>query len=268
MIDRITIQATHHMDRGLAYAEACFETFRIIDGELFAWALHWQRLSQGLQSFGIILAAHWEAEVLQSCLNHAQNTATDSLVRLTISGGQAGWGLNKTAPPIAHIQAIPYIAAQAQVLHSYAVEYPFPIREKIAKFTSDYADTLKAIQIWKDKKDTVQPQQLMICKDGYIISGLTANVVLYQQGQWLTPDGFGVLPGTIRHFLVEKSLIHPQKCPVTLLDSCEAILFINSGQFLQCLKSINGRKLTYPHTAATAITEALSHEQGIILNHV
>ncbi len=42
-------------DRGLLYAEACFETFRVVNGAIFSWREHEKRLRLGLSLFGLAL---------------------------------------------------------------------------------------------------------------------------------------------------------------------------------------------------------------------
>ncbi len=263
MVNNINIQHHKQMDRGLSYAEACFETFRIINGEIFGWETHWQRLTLGLQSFGISLNPAWQQNVYKACLKAAEATAADCLMRLTISGGQADWGLLAASDNIEiHLQSKAFIATPASNLSPFiSVEYPFPLRTKIAKFTSDYADTLKAIQICQTH--TINPQHYIICKDGLIISGLTSNIILYHQGHWLTPDGDGVLNGVIRQHLLKKQLIQAQQCPTALLDTCEAILLLNSGQFLNPVHMVNYRSLNPRHPAISDMQQALSAEKGV-----
>lgn len=266
MPQNINIKHIQQIDRGLAYAEACFETFRIIDGEIFRWKAHWQRLNHGLNTFGISLDPSWQQTIYNACLEYAKEIAPDCFMRLTVSGGDADWGLLSTATKInVQLQSKAFIAPPTNNLSPFiSVEYPFPLRTKVAKFTSDYADTLKAVQIWNT--NTINPQQYIICKAGMVISGLTSNIILYHQGRWLTPRGDGVLDGVMRQFLLEKGLVQPQQCPTTLLDTCEAILLLNSGQFLRPVYMVNGRSLNPQHDASVNIRQVLRAEKGIKLH--
>ncbi|MDX8387181.1 MAG: aminotransferase class IV [Ghiorsea sp.] len=263
MSNEISIQHERHMDRGLAYAEACFETFRVIDGHIFLWHQHWQRLCLGLHSFGIQLEINLEQRVQQDCLTYAKQESDDCLVRLTISGGSTDWGLTKSTTPIVRIQVMPFSHGDPTPLRAISVEHPFPLQDKIAKFTADYAYTLKALQIWKKEHDTSNPQQFIVCKHNQILSGITSNIVIYHQGKWLTPEGSGILNGVIRDFFLKKGLIQTQVCPINFLDTCEAVLFLNSGQFLRPIQSINGRDLDTQHQAISALQQNLNHEKGV-----
>ena len=89
----LNIRYSDGLDRGLAYGEACFETFRVIDGEVFGWQQHLFRLMKGLDSFGISLSERDLELIRKSLFEQAAEVADDVLVRLTITGGVANRGL-------------------------------------------------------------------------------------------------------------------------------------------------------------------------------
>ncbi len=262
MSNALQINYLSEMDRGLAYAEACFETFRVIHGEVFLWPEHWSRLTAGLASFGIALSPADEQQVLQACLTHARQVASDCLLRLTISGGAAGWGLLNSGATTCHIQALAF-KAQPAPLDVFSVEYPFNLNTKLAKYCADYSQTLRAVRLWQQHEPQLNPLHSLIEKDGLIISGLTSNILLYVDGRWLTPQGDGILPGVIRQFLIQQGMVTARPCPVALLESCEAMLMINSGQFLRGIHSINGRGLNAQHPQIDALKEALRVHKGV-----
>ncbi len=252
----INIQIIEQLDRGISYAESCFETFRVIDSSIFLWDKHWQRLQLALQSFGITLDDSEQNRVRQHCLDAAQSIANDCLVRLSITGGAASWGLNATATPEVYIQALPF-QKKADVLLK-TVEYPFPFIPKPAKFTSDYALTFRAMQQW----DTDSP---LICKGGSIISGLTANIALFIDGKWLTPNGDGVLQGTIRQFFMDKGVMTAASCPTSILINTEAAVLLNAGSFVQVISHIDNQPLDTNHSAIQKLQQCLEKQDGVQL---
>ena len=256
MANDVHIQCVDHLDRGVSYAESCFETFRIINGFIFAWDYHWHRLQQGLQSFGIMLTN--QQQVLQQCLSAASHTSNDCLLRLTVSGGDAPWGLKRQATPNIYIQAQAFQAKTTKI-HLQSVEYPYPLTPKTAKFSSDYALILRASQGWA----LADVNTALVCKDGIILGGVTANIALFIDKQWVTPEGDGVLPGTIRHFLMQQGLIQAQTCPANLLAQTQAAVFLNSGSFIQVIHTINGKPLDTSHPAIASLQHALQHEKGV-----
>ncbi|ATX79516.1 Branched-chain amino acid aminotransferase/4-amino-4-deoxychorismate lyase [Mariprofundus aestuarium] len=247
------------IDRGIAYAEACFETFRVIDGECFAWPAHRQRLAVGLSEFGIDLGDDDYESLYTAALDSAaQDGASDVLVRITITGGDAGWGLtNRALSPAAYIQAMPFFSPRKPA-RLMLKRWPFPLKEKRAKFSSDYAETLRALAGCKDI-------DVLFEKNDLLIAAATANLLLYRQGRWWTPlADAGVLPGVVRNHLVKAGVAHEAECPLAWLEECEALALCNSGIFLRRVVSVTDRKaLDGEHPAFRELIEALAGEAGI-----
>jgi len=224
-------------DRGLLYAEACFETFRVIDGSIFGWQEHESRLRRGLACFGIDLPEG----LLQLCLDAAAKCGADVLLRITVSGGQAPWGLqrlNRDGHGI-HIMTRPYEGSGPVAIKS--VRWPFPLHDKQAKFTADYAETLRTLQIVGGQLG--DDEEALICNDTRMISAMTANVLIHRKHCWWTPAGKGVLPGVIRSALLKAEVVTEADCPVGWFEDCQAMAICNSGSFITPVRQINGREL-------------------------
>ena len=132
---------------------------------------------------------------------------------------------------------------------------------KPAKFTSDYALTLRAKQHWT-LQDEKKP---LICKNDVLLGGLVANIALFTQGKWLTPQGDGILAGTIRDYLIQQGLMTPQPCSTQLLAQAEAAVLLNSGSFLQVVQSIDNQPLQTQHPAIADLQQNLQAQQGVRL---
>lgn len=252
------IEIVDSLDRGIAYGEACFETFRVIDGRVFDWPGHWHRLAGGLAEYGLLLPVGLDEEILFASLREAAKDGPDALVRLTISGGDASWGLMaRAAQPAIFIQCMPYAGNQPP--GSLRLEsWPFPLKGKKAKFTSDYAETLRALHGMSDTSVVFE-------KDGLLIAGATANLLIYRKKQWWTPRaGLGVLPGIIRAFLIQAGVVKESDCPVTWLQDCEAVALCNSGQFIQAICAIDGAgSWDINHPAIKALKTVLKRYDGV-----
>jgi len=244
MADALHIQVTQQLERGLSYAESCFETFRVIDGVIFQWDKHWQRLQCGLASFGLFLPATQQQNIKQRCLDAATQQGDDCLLRLTATGGEAAWGLMQQATPRIYIQASPFFSSATNI-NLQSVEYNFPLLDKPAKFSSDYALTLRAKQHWS----LAEGNTALVCKDDFLLCGLAANIALFVNQQWVTPSGTGILAGIVRAFLIQENLLKAQPCPTSILDDVEAAVLLNSGSFLQAIHRINGNMLDNKHPA-------------------
>jgi len=251
------------LDRGLAYAESCFETWRVVHGDVFLMEKHQQRLQLGMRLLG------WDVgdSVVQSWFEQANVTAMqqgdDSLIRITVSAGQATWGLlPKTGQDLQiNVQIMPSVKRAPLKLQS--VTWMFPRYEKATKFTSDYAMSLRAMQTWKGELQA--GSQPLICQQGEIMHSLTANILLYRQGQWWTPEGLGILHGVVANFLSAQGCVKHNLCPTSWLEDCEAIACCNSGVFVQAVGSINGRDLEVQHGAFEELHHVLKHKKGVVL---
>lgn len=232
--------------RGISYAEACFETFRVIQGKVLAWQAHWARLSKGLLLYGITLPDTAQAQIWNAIQHQCDHVTEDCLVRLTIAGGEACWGLFEPALPVIYIQALPFTANTAEK-HLHTMTYPFALRPKLAKFSSDYAEYLRAIVPCKIAHPSIAPQDYLWCKQGIILGTLTANILLLVDDVWLSPAGDGILPGILQQQLIQHALVKSADCPIEMLEQAQAMLLSNCGQLLQVVGSVNGRTLSTKH---------------------
>jgi branched-subunit amino acid aminotransferase/4-amino-4-deoxychorismate lyase len=264
-MSKVEIKTVTQLDRGLAYGECCFETMRVVEGAIFEWARHWQRLQAGLEAFGMALANADKKSLYTAILQAAAGQGDDVLVRLTVSGGEATWGLHppRERQPQAFLQvmqASPVIAPA----RLRSVSWPFPLRDKIAKFTSDYADTLRAMQQWQATlPEGCEPLLATSGSEPRLLSGLTANLLLYREGAWHTPSGSGILPGIVRSWLIEHAGVHAMACPLDGLQGVDAMALCNSGHFIRPVAEIDGHPLDAAHPALHQLIELLAGRPGV-----
>jgi len=245
-------------DRGLMYAEACFETFRVIDGALFRWSQHERRLRGGLADFGLVLPERLEAR----CLEAARTCASDALVRLTVTGGSAPWGLMppERRDPGVYVQATPY-APPREALHMRSVTWPWPLLPRPAKFTADYAATLRGLRLLDDALPA--GESALVCDTAHVCAATTANVLIHRQGVWWTPAHVGALPGVVRTALLEASAVREVDCPRAWLADCEAMALVSSGVFIRPVASVDGRALVRDAALFDPLWQALVGEPGV-----
>lgn len=222
------IETITEMDRGLAYAEACFETFRVINGEIFNWPAHAARLRQGLNAFALTVSDTQTERMHEACLQAA--AGMDALVRLTVSGGDAPWGLFTHAASLsARIQVMPY-RADAVSPELTVMEWPSPPIHRMAKFTADYASTLRLLR---------GERHALFVHQHYLVSAATANVMIFRHGQWWTPSlNAGVVPGVIRQHLIDSDIVREGACPDKWLDDCDALALTASSFFVRAVVGI------------------------------
>ncbi len=258
----MNITVTKHMDRGLAYGEACFETVRVLAGKVFEWQAHARRLQLGLAAFGLHLSAGQLEEIHRRSLDEADALGDDVMLRITVSGGEAEWGLlNHAEEPLVHLQCLSMHQHPSRPGALELLPWPFPPKLRPAKFTADYAETLRVLHGRSDA-------DVLFAYEDRLLGGATANVLLYRDGRWWSPDGPGVLHGVVRDFLVTAGKVSLSLCPVQWLQDAEAVVLSNSGLFLQPVASIESgaadkKQFDSGHEAIAQLAEALRGQPGV-----
>jgi len=247
-------------DRGLLYAEACFETFRVIHGTIFNWREHEARLRRGLEIFGL----ECPDGLKKLCVVEADRAASDALVRVTVTGGDAPRGLlpecgRKTG---VYIQAWPY-EARTEGIHLRTVLWPLPLYPRPAKLTADYAQTIRGLHELEDKGLLAKGEEALVCDAEMLYSAPTSNIMLFMDGTWMTPNADSVVPGVVRHTLIEYGVVRACPCPHALAEACEAIALTNSGWFIRPVATINGRTLRMHGAPFEQLVAVLTGQAGI-----
>jgi len=247
------------LNRGLAYGEGCFETFRVIDGCVFALPQHQQRLTRAAAEFGWSVDARL---LLDDAIAKAKQEGDDVLVRLTLTGGDAPWGVLPpiNAMPTTWLQSMP--TPTRSPLHLRMIDCGnTALRRRDVKRNADYADPLRIYQ--QSRQQLHDDEQMLFCADNKMISTMTANLIVYDQGQWITPEDNHLLTGIVRHALLQEKHIIVKPCWQSLAKSCEAMACINSGVFIQPVAAINGRPLASQHHAFESLYDFFKHQKGV-----
>jgi len=213
---------------------------RVIQGEIFVWDAHLARLQQGIAAFGLACPEG----LLQNCLETAKTAGEDALLRLTLSGGHAPRGLipGGERQAAVHIQAWPYHPA-TEPLALRSVHWPLSGMSRIAKFTADYAFTIRLLHQARHAGLLAEHEQALFTLGEEILCMETANILLLVNGEWLTPDSEAILPGVVRQALLESGVLRASRCPVDWLQVCDAMAICNSGCFIRPVAMVNGRPL-------------------------
>jgi len=259
-LQEAAITSENSLDRGLHYGEACFETMRVIKGEIFAWQAHADRLQQGLEAFEL----ECPAGLLPRCLQTGHQAGEDALLRLTVSGGEAPRGLmvDEERRPQVHIQAWPYRpVSHALVLHTLG--WPLGGMARTAKFSADYAYTIRLLHQARRAGTLPEGAQALFTHEGDLLCMETANIMLLVNGEWLTPDSEALLPGVVRAALLDAGVLRACRCPVDWLQVCEAMAICNSACFVRPVAMVNGRRMDVHADRFTSLTNALRGRPGV-----
>ncbi len=247
-------------DRGLLYAEACFETFRVLNGAIFAWEAHMARLRSGLREFGLKPPPN----LLSLCRRQAELDGDDVLMRLTVTGGEAPRALlpEGSRKPRVYIRAWACIRRE-EPLFLRTVQWPQVLPKRAAKFTADYALCIRALRSLRAQNQLAEGEEALICDRDRLVSAPTSNLLLHVRGRWLTPDSDSALPGIVRGALIAAGVITPEPCPQHYARICDAAALTNSGAFIRPVTGIDGRRLPLNGGAFTPLYAALNGQEGV-----
>ncbi len=249
----IAIAHCTRLDRAITLGEACFDTCRAIHGHIFAWEHHLARLVGGAEALGIPLDEN-DQRLLSKSVQH-QATTGDGILRLTISAGEAPWGLLAQGDsPQAWLQYAP-LPTPTTILDLISMPSPRQNLPIIAKFSSDYSIMLRS-----GGRDILQRGGMpLLWQQDRLLGAATANVAILHRGAWLTPaiaEG-GVLPGVIRQHLLQHGSLQEATCSRAMVAQSPAIILLNSSGFVRAASSIDGRPLATNHPAEAELRRPL-----------
>lgn len=212
-------------DRSFRFGDGAFETLRIAGGTPYQWHYHMQRLKNGLQALEI------EMDIsdlsAQSSALIRENNITDGILRIHISRGSGSKGF---LPYECHNPNIvmetllvnpPSYAPVALLLSSYEKPSPkvYPIHFKTAQGLNNTLTRMEA-----QKHGCFDGLQLNA--QGEVCETSSANIFFARGDELVTPPlSCGVLPGSIRHFLlhhapakIREEVLHIDQ--LTQMDAC------------------------------------------------
>lgn len=193
-------------DRGLLLADGAFATFRAVNGRPLFWRAHWERLADALDVLGIPLAhSSEEARDAVSALSSALNL-TDCAMRLTVTRGAGGRGLEppgaEEAKPTALIAARPLPPSTSAAIDAYIVSVRRNEGSPSAKLkTLAYTDNLLALA---EARACGAQEALLLNNRGALACASMANVfILSEKGLATPPVDDGCRPGVARALVLE-----------------------------------------------------------------
>ncbi len=214
-------------DRGLTLGDGVFETMRAMSGRVPWLARHERRLRVGLAVLGIEPPPLPDRAALSALL--AANALADGVVRLTVTRGPGARGLDppEQPRPTVLVTAGHYHPPAAQVTAVIARDTRRNGASPLARIKSlNYLDNILA------RQEAVRrgAEEALLCdRDGGVLCASAANLLLYRDGQYVTPDpASGALAGTALAVLSEALPIIPSRVTADDLAAAELILLTNA----------------------------------------
>lgn len=176
-------------DRGVAYGDGVFRTFRLQAGVPLEWPLHYRRLARDCAALGIECPAE---SVLRQELQRAADRCPDGVGKIVLTRGPGvrGYAPHQAGPPTRIVSAVPAPAYPA----SYALD---GVRIRVCELRLSWQPRLAGIKHLNrlenvlargEWQDTAVAEGLLLDFADRVIEGTMSNLFLVVRGRLVTPD--------------------------------------------------------------------------------
>lgn len=244
------IAALSSHDRGLMYGDGLFETLRASQGNMPWWPAHWQRLSHGALRLGIALP---EQSIIRDA---ALSLLSDepAVLKIILTRGESGRGYLPGKGPttcIVSVHPLPAPLPKSLTLHCCETR----IAEQAALAGVKHLNRLENVLARAECEAAGCAEGLMRNNAGHVICATAANVFMYLNGVWRTPDlAHGGIAGIARHwFLAQLPNVHIEKITLEQLEQADAVFLCNAVRGMMAVERIGARPI--PASAALSALE-------------
>jgi branched-subunit amino acid aminotransferase/4-amino-4-deoxychorismate lyase len=232
-------------DRGLLLGDGLFETILARDGELILFDAHIERMQAGCMALGLPAPDMDDArDLCQAMLAESDALTGRFAVRMTLTAGSGGRGLERPAAPEPHI---------------FASVAPSPRPQgPVALVTSDLRrnegspsarlKTLSYLDNVLARRLAAPAEALLLNNRGEIACAAAANIFWVRGGKLFTPHrDCGVLDGIMRRQVMAAARVEEVQAPRAMLEGAEAIFLTSSLIGVRPVASLDGASLrTHP----------------------
>ena len=228
-------------DRGLAYGDGLFETVLVKNGELVWWPEHWQRLHSGASRLVISLP---DQQLLLRAIQQLTQTK-NCVLKIIVSRGDSARGYAPSAGPATTVLSV----------HPMPKHYHAPIalrwcQTQIAQQPAlagiKHLNRLENVLARAECSSLEYADGLMCDRDGAVICATSANVFIFKNNIWRTPDvSVCGIQGVARQwFLANIANVCVERLSRPDLESAEAIFLCNAVRGMMEVNRIESVKLS------------------------
>ena len=236
-------------DRGLTLGDGLFETLLARDGNLVAFEAHLRRMSQGCAVLGLPPPdAALARRLCGEALNQADLRTGRAAVRLTLTAGSGGRGLDRPGVPAPRLLATaapaPPPAGPARVMIAKVRRNDGSPASRLK--TLSYLDNVLAR---REAAAAGADEAVMLNSRGQVACAAVANLFWLSEGRLFTPAlDCGVLDGIVRRELVVRAHaeglpVEQAACGLDALMSAQAAVLTNSLIGVRAVSWLDGRAL-------------------------
>lgn len=233
------IEALSPHDRGLAYGDGLFETMLAVNGEIPWWTAHWQRLADGARRLAITLPE--QHVIRQAAEQLAENQRC--VLKIILTRGESGRGyLPGDGPATCIVSSYPAPTELPQLLSLFWCKTV--IAEQPALAGIKHLNRLENVLARRECALAGHPEGLMCDSQGRVICATSANVFVFLDGRWITPDVSACgIAGIARAWLLDNvGSVMIGNLESEKIQSADAVFLSNSVRGIMPVAQIGGKR--------------------------
>ena len=244
-------------DRGFTLGDGLFETVLVVGGKPVNWEAHMERLHRGCEALGLPKPAPIDCLSAAEYAIEAAGPLRIAAVRVSLTAGSAGRGLDRPETPGRHLMAkafpLPVSGRPVRLLTS-------PIRRNEGSPTSrlkslSYLDNVLAR---REVQLRGGDEALMLNNRGELACAAAANLFWVEGRELFTPSlDCGVLDGTVRAALLARAGAREVRAGPETFLAADAVFLTNSLIGVAPVQSLDGRDFE-PHPRLAELSELLA----------
>jgi branched-chain amino acid aminotransferase/4-amino-4-deoxychorismate lyase len=225
-------------DRGLLLGDGLFETILAKDGTLVLFDEHIDRMQRGCMALGLSAPDLEDArELCQSTLDDSAFRTGRAAVRMTLTAGSGGRGLERPDQPEPHIFA--GVAASPRPLGGVAL-----VTSDLRRNEGSPSARLKTLSYLDNvlaRRMASPAEALLLNNRGEITCAAAANIFWLRGGTLFTPHrDCGVLDGIMRRQVMQIAKVEEVQAPRAMLEGADAIFLTSSLIGIRTVASLDG----------------------------
>lgn len=212
--------------RGLAYGDGLFETMRVHRGVVHWWDAHWKRLAHGAARLRIPLP---DESIAHGHVTRAAGNATGVLKLILTRGATSrGYASAPAAEPVWLLSRHPLPATPRTTgLILRWCDTPLAIQPVLAGLK--HCNRLEQVIARGEWQDDGIDDGLMRDSEGFVVCATSANLFVFRDGYWLTPDvdRCGVA-GVCRAWCMQEAAAQESRLTVEEVETSDAVFLCNA----------------------------------------
>lgn len=227
-------------DHGFTVADGIFETMKVVDGRVFLWPWHLERLHVSAALLGLSLPT--DAHITEVVRQVARANPDAGRLRLTITAGDGPLGSDRSGSPVSVVAAAstskPWPPTAQLAVAMWPRNEHSPL---VAAKTTSYAENVLALDRAHQQRAS---EAIFFNTAGNLTEGTGSNIFIVRGGEVVTPStADGLLAGITRRFVFELAddtiSIHERSITRDELRDADEVFICSSTRDIQPVDRID-----------------------------